>query len=288
MNNRVKENGFLAFLKKYMKHRVAFAATILLILEVLAVILLPIILKLDPITSDFMHMAEAPSKLHILGTDKTGRDVFARLVCGGRVSLLVGLGATAVSLIIGIPMGVIAGYYQGTAGNIIMRIVDMFLSFPSMVITLVLIAVMGPSTWTVIFVTGFLSWMQHCKLLYGSISGVRNKEYVESAVAIGTGDFKILTKYVLPNAISPLWVSMAFTVSSSIVFESSLSFLGAGVQPPESSWGNIIYAAQSLSIMTDKPWMWIPACLVLLVTVIAINLVGEGIRDALDPKMKRK
>ena len=288
MNKRVKENSFAAFLKKYVKHRLAFAATILLLLEVLAVIVLPIILHLDPITSDFSHMAEGPSSLHILGTDKTGRDVFARLVCGGRVSLFVGIGATLVSLIIGIPMGVIAGYYQGIAGNIIMRVVDMFLSFPSMVITLVLIAVLGPSTWTVIFVTGFLSWMQHCKLLYGSISAVRNKEYVESAVAIGTDDFKILTKYVIPNAISPLWVSIAFTVSSSIVFESSLSFLGAGVQPPDSSWGNIIYAAQSISILTDKPWMWIPACLVLLFTVICINLVGEGVRDALDPKMKRK
>ena len=288
MHNRVKESGFKAFLKKYMKHRVAFAATIILLLEVVLVIVLPIVMHLDPINSDFMNMAKGPSALHILGTDKTGRDVFARLVCGGRVSLLVGLGATAVSLIIGIPLGVIAGYYQGVAGDIIMRIVDMFLSFPSMVITLVLIAVMGPSTWTVIFVTGFLSWMQHCKLLYGSITGVRTKEYVESAIAIGTDDFTILTKYVLPNAISPLWVSIAFTVSSSIVFESSLSFLGAGVQPPESSWGNIIYAAQSLSVMTDQPWMWIPAGLVLLLTVICINLVGEGIRDALDPKMKRK
>ncbi len=288
MKKRVKENGFLAFMRKYVKHRVAFVATIALLLEILLVIILPPIMQLDPITSDFAHMAEAPSSLHILGTDKTGRDVFARLICGGRVSLVVGIGATIVSLIIGVPLGVLAGYYQGWVGNLIMRIVDMFLSFPSMVITLVLIAVLGPSTWTVVFVTGFLSWMQHCKLLYGSVAGVRNKEYVEAAIAIGTGDFKILTKYVIPNSISPLWVSIAFTVSTSIVFESSLSFLGAGVQPPESSWGNIIYAAQSLSTMTDTPWIWLPAGLVLLFTVICINLVGEGIRDALDPKMKRK
>lgn len=288
MKKRVKENSFLAFMKKYVKHRVAFAATILLLLEILLVLILPPLLQLDPITSDFAHMSEAPSMLHILGTDRTGRDVFARLICGGRVSLLVGIGATLVSLIIGVPLGVLAGYYQGWVGTLIMRIVDMFLSFPSMVITLVLIAVLGPSTWTVVFVTGFLSWMQHCKLLYGSVSGVRNKEYVEAAVAIGTGDFKILTKYVIPNSISPLWVSVAFTVSTSIVFESSLSFLGAGVQPPESSWGNIIYAAQSLSTMTDTPWIWLPASLVLLFTVICINLVGEGIRDAMDPKMKRK
>ena len=284
----VKQNGFISFMRKYSKHRVAFAATIILLLEILAVIFLPMIMDLDPITGDFFSMGAAPSDKYILGTDVTGRDVFARLVYGGRVSLLVGIGATIISIIIGVPLGVIAGYYQGAVGEVIMRIVDMFLSFPSMVITLVLIAVMGPSTITVILVTGFLSWMQHCKLIYGNVVSVRHKEYVESAIAIGTSDFKILTKYVIPNSISPLWVSIAFTVSSSIVFESSLSFLGAGVQPPESSWGNIIYAAQNLSVLTNKPWIWLPACIVLLITVICINLAGEGIRDALDPKMKRK
>ncbi len=288
MDKSVKENGIKAFLKKYIKHKTAFVSTIFLLIEILLVIVLPIALSLDPVTGDYAHMSESPSAAHILGTDQVGRDVFARLVCGGRVSLLVGIGATIISMIIGVPLGVIAGYYQGVIGNIIMRIVDMFLSFPSMVITLVLIAVMGPSMWTVIFVTGFLSWMQHCKLLYGSVSGVRNKEYVEAAVSIGTGDWKIITKYVIPNAISPLWVSMAFTVSSSIVFESSLSFLGAGVQPPQPSWGNIIYAAQNLTVLSSKLWIWLPASIVLLITVICINLVGEGIRDALDPKMRRR
>ena len=288
MNTHVRVSPVRTFFKNYSKHRLAFLSTIILLAEVFAVLLLPVLLHLDPVTSDFLNMSSPPSAQHLLGTDQTGRDVFARLICGGRVSLLVGIGATLVSVVIGVPLGVIAGYYHGFAGDVILRVVDMFLSFPSMVITLVLIAVLGPSTWTVVFVTGFLSWMQHCKLLYASVSAVRNKEYVESAIAIGTSDWKVLTKYVIPNSISPLWVSIAFTVSSAIVFESSLSFLGAGVQPPESSWGNIIYEAQSLSVLTDRLWIWLPAGIVLLITVICINLVGEGIRDALDPKMKRK
>ncbi len=288
MQGHVKENGFAAFMKKFVKHRLAFIAMLIVLLEIIVVVIGPVIYGVDPTYGDYTVLSQAPSAAHVFGTDQVGRDVLARMLYGGRISLLVGIGATLISLIIGVPLGVIAGYYQGWIGSVIMRIVDMFLSFPSMIITLVLIAVMGPSTLTVIIVTGVLSWMQHCKLLYGSVSSVRHQEYVEAAVAIGSSDFDILTKYVIPNSISPLWVSIAFTVSTSIVFESSLSFLGAGVQPPEASWGNIIYAAQSFAVLTAKPWIWIPSAIVLLVTVIAINLVGEGVRDALDPKMRRR
>ena len=281
-----RNHAFLYFMKRFAAHRVAMAALIIFLMELLIILFGPAIWHLDAVTSDFLNMSAAPSAEHVLGTDEIGRDILARIVYGGRVSLTVGILSTLLSMVIGVPLGVIAGYYQGKIGNVIMRIVDMFMSFPSMVLTLVLIAVMEPSIVTIIIALGALGWTRPCKLLYGSVMAVRSKEYVEAAIAIGTGSFKVITKYVLPNAISPLWVSMAFSVSGAIMSESSLSFLGAGVQPPQSSWGNIIYAAQRLDILTGQVWIWIPACIVLLITVVCINMIGEGIRDALDPRMR--
>ena len=285
MNKRKKVGNH--FLAKFAHHRLALVASLFLIAEILCIIILPAVMHLDAVTSDFTAMGKGPSAAHILGTDEIGRDVLARILFGGRVSLIVGIGSTVISVLIGLPLGVIAGYYQGKLGNLIMRLADMFMSFPTMILILVLVSVIGPSVTTVIVVIGCLGWTSSCKLMYGSVLSVRNKEYVEAAVAIGTPDWKILTQYVIPNAISPLWVSIAFRVSSAIITESSLSFLGAGVQPPQSSWGNIIYAAQNNNVFLNKMWIWVPASIVLLVTIVCINFVGEGVRDALDPKMKR-
>lgn len=286
-NEFKKPNGFFVFLKKYIRHKPAMVSLIFLVLEILAVIFVPIIFHMDAQIGDYTAMAKAPTAEHLLGTDEIGRDILARIFYGGRISLLVGVASTALSTVIGVPLGIIAGYYQGKIGNIIMRLVDMFMSFPSMVLTLVLVSVLSPSVGTVIFAIGIMHWTRPCKLLYGSVMAVRSKEYVEAAVAIGNSNWKVITKYIIPNAISPLWVSLAFSVSSAILQESSLSFLGAGIQPPQSSWGNIINAAQKLDVLTMKTWMWIPACIVLLITVVSINFVGEGVRDAFDPKMRR-
>ena len=264
------QSGFRTFLKKFVRHRVALAASVLFVIEVLVIVFLPCFMKLDATTSDWLAIAKAPSAAHPLGTDEIGRDILARIIYGGRISLLVGILSTVLSTCIGVPLGVIAGYYQGKIGNVIMRITDMFMSFPAMVLTLVLVAVMKPSIGTVIFAIGVLGWTGQCKLLYGSVMATRSKEYVEAAVAIGTSNFKILTHYIIPNSISPLWVSLSFSVSSAIIYESSLSFLGAGIQPPQSSWGNIINAAQKLDILTGKPWIWVPACIVLLITVVCL------------------
>ncbi len=282
-----KSNGFRTFLTKFFHHKLATIALIIFLLEVLTVIFLPMIMELDAVTCDFTYMGKAPNAVHILGTDKVGRDILARIVMGGRVSLLAGFCSTALSICIGLPLGIIAGYYQGRIGNIIMRITDMFMSFPSMVLSLVLVAILKPSIGTIVFAIGILGWTRPCRLLYGSVRTVRSKEYVEAAIAIGESNTKVMLKYILPNAISPLWVAIAFNVSAAIITESSLSFLGAGIQPPASSWGNIINAATELTILTNKVWIWLPASIVLLITVVCINLIGEGIRDALDPKMKR-
>lgn len=271
---------------RFTSHRLAMVGTVIILIELLAVIFLPMVMELDPYTSDVWAFNAAPSKDHILGCDDLGRDVFARLVYGGRVSLQVGLISAVISLIIGLPLGLIAGYYGGIWETIIMRSADIFMSFPSMILILVLVAIFGPSVWTVTLVIGVLGWTDFAKLMYGNVLSVKNKEYVESAKAIGTKDFRLLAKYIIPNSFAPVLINFTFRTAGAIISESSLSFLGMGVQPPEASWGNILYAAQSIVVLSQRPWLWIPPGILLVLTVCSINFMGDGMRDALDSKMK--
>lgn len=212
--------------------------------------------------------------------------MLARLMYGGRLSLFIGITSTVVSAVLGIVFGLLAGYYRNWVEMIIMRLADIFMSFPGMVLILTLVSVVGASLGSVIFVLGVLGWVFPAKLIYGNVISVRNKEYVEAAATMGASDFVIMVKEVLPNSITPLWMNLPFRMSQAILTESALSFLGAGIQAPQASWGNIINAAQDISILQNCPWIWLPAGLLLLVTVFCINLIGEGIRDAVDPKTK--
>ncbi|MBQ7896706.1 MAG: ABC transporter permease [Oscillospiraceae bacterium] len=278
---------FKEFVRRFSRHRLALISFFIIIIELLLVCFGPPILDLDPTTIDKTAFSAAPSEAHPLGTDSSGRDVLARLFYGGRMSLLVGVAATAVSVLVGLPLGLIAGFYRGKLEGIIMRASDITQSFPSIVLTLVLVAVFGSSVPLLITIIGVLHWPAVGKLIYGNALSVRSKEYVEAERTIGTNDFKLLFCTVLPNCIAPLWVSLAFRISASMLTESSLSFLGAGIRPPMASWGNIIQEASSLAVLTNRWWIWVPAGICLVVTIVCLNFVGEGIRDALDPKMKR-
>lgn len=214
------------------------------------------------------------------------RDLFARVLYGGRVSLFVGMASTVISVAIGIPLGLIAGYFRGIAESIIMRTADAFMSFPSMVLILVLVAVFGPSILTVTVVIGVLGWTSIAKLIYGNVLSIRECEYVQAAKAVGTRTSKILFSEVLPNAITPVWANISFRIAGAVLTESSLSFLGMGVQTPQASWGNIIYAAQNLLVLTARPWVWLPSGICIILVAVGFNFMGEGIRDALDPKIK--
>ena len=281
-----KSSYFQDVLKRFLAHRLAMFGAIILTIEILSVIFLPVIMKLDPYTMDYMNFGGAPSAQHILGCDDVGRDLFARLIFGGRVSLMVGICSALVSLIIGVPLGLIAGYFRGWAEMIIMRCADVFMSFPSMILILVLASVLGKSVMTVTMVIGLLGWTEFARLIYASVLSIREKDYVESAKAIGTKNGPILLRYVLPNSFAPVIISFTFRTAQAIITESSLSFLGLGVQPPEASWGNILYYAQSISVLSSKLYMWVPAGVILVLTVLSINFIGDGIRDALDTKMK--
>lgn len=290
MENREKEKSrsFLSdSMRRFRRHKLAMVSFAVIAIELICVIALPYILKMDPYSMDTtVGFTAEPSSGHILGTDSLGRDVFSRVVYGGRTSLYVGIVSTIVSAVIGIPLGLVAGYYRGVAEMIIMRLSEIFLSVPSFILILVLVSLIGPSVNSVMLVIGIMGWPRFSKILYGSVLSVRERDYVEAARAVGTKNHAILWKYIFPNAFSPVLVSFTFGVASAILQESALSFLGMGVQPPEASWGNILYEAQSLTILSQKPWMWVPAGVLLMITVLGINFFGDGLRDALDPKMK--
>ena len=282
-----RRSYWLDVLERFTRHRLAMTGLIVILAELAVVILLPLVMRLNPYSMDASGgFGAAPSAAHILGTDDVGRDLFARLIYGGRTSLLVGILSALISLGIGVPLGLVAGYYKGAPGIIIMRLADVFMSVPSMILVLVLVAVIGPSIQSVTIVIGIMGWPQFARQLYGSVLSVREKDYVEAAVAIGEKNGRIMRKYILPNAFAPVIITFTFSIASAILQESGLSFLGMGVQTPQASWGNIMYAAQSITILSKKPWMWIPPGVALLLTVLSFNFFGDGLRDALDPKTK--
>ncbi|HAP55439.1 Glutathione transport system permease protein GsiD [bioreactor metagenome] len=281
-----KSSYFADAREKFKEHRLAVFGLAVLTALVVIVVFAPMLFPLDPYTSDYFEFGTAPSAKHPLGTDAVGRDLLARLIYGGRTSLFVGLTSTLISLLIGVPLGLTAGYYRGWWETLVMRLADIFMSFPAMVLILVLVAVVGPSIWSVTVVIGILGWTQFARLVFANVLSVREKEYVESAYAIGTKDFTVLTKYILPNSIAPILISMTFRTAQAILMESSLSFLGMGVQPPMASWGNLMNEALSITVLSQKPWIWAPPGIALVLIVLSINFVGDGVRDALDPKMR--
>ena len=288
MKQQKNENEFRVFLRKFYHHKVAVVCACLLLLEVIALFVIPLVMELDPYTITAQMINAVPDEIHLLGGDETGRDMFSRLIYGGQTSLFIGVVATLTGVVIGLPLGLIAGYYRGKAEVIIMRCADMFMSFPHIILILVIVSVFGSSASRIAIIIGLLSWPSTAKLLYGNVLSVRNREYVEASRIAGESTLKTIFCTVLPNSISPLWCSLAFRMSSAMIMEAGLSFLGAGVQPPAASWGNIIQGATSLIVLTVRWWQWLSAALCLVVTVICINFVGEGIRDALDPKLKHE
>ena len=264
------------------------ACLAVLCLEVLAVVLLPPLLGLDPYSSDLAAgFWASPSPAHPLGTDDAGRDLLARLLCGGRVSLLIALSAAAVSAGLGVPLGLLAGYRRGAWEFWIMRLADVFQSFPSIVLVLCLVVLVGPSVLNLVLVLGLLGWMGVARLVYGNTLTVRDQEYIVAARALGASRGLLLRRNVLPNVISPVWCAIPLRAGRAILSESSLSFLGVGIRAPQASWGGLIQAAADLTVLTGRPWAWLPPGLCIILTVLCLAGVADGLRDALDPKAHR-
>lgn len=286
MSAKVKKSAYsTSAWKRFFKNKPAISGLITLAVVLLLVIILPPFLP-SQFKTDAIAFSSPPSGTHLLGTDDVGRDILSRLVSGGRVSLFVGLVSTLISLAIGVPFGMLAAFYRRGLETVIMRLADIFMSFPSVILILFLVSIFGPSIITVTFVIGIMGWPEFARLIYGNVLTIREKEYVEAATAIGAKDRLIMSRYILPNSIAPIIIAVTFRVATAIVLESSLSFLGMGVQPPQSSWGNMLYNAESITVLSSRPWMWVPPGLALIVTILSINFVGNGLRDTLDPKTK--
>lgn len=268
---------------RFLKHKLAVLGLVLFTLFILMAIFAPVLAPQDPYEVGFEFEAK-PSGEHILGTDQVGRDVFSRLIYASRISLSVGLGAVSIYVVIGTILGAIAGYMGKWVDMLIMRITDVFMSFPFLMVILVLVSVMGPSLFNIILVLGILGWPPICRLVRGSVLSLKEMDYVKAGVALGYTAPKILLNHILPNAIAPILVNATFGIASAIIMEASLSFLGMGVQPPTASWGNMLTEAQSLTVLAGQPWLWVPPGLMIVLAVLSINFMGDGLRDAVDPK----
>lgn len=274
-------------LQRFKQDKAAKACLIFLCMEILLLLLLSQLWGQDPnVTDKAAGFWASPSAQHLLGTDDVGRDIFARLLYGGQISLLVGYSTAILSTLLGVPLGLLAGYKGGKWEYWIMRACDTFQSFPSIILVLCLVSLLGPSVWNIILVMGVLGWSSVARLVYGSTLSVKEKEYVEASRALGASDSAILFRTILPNVIAPVWATLPMKVVRAILWESSLSFLGVGLRTPQASWGNLMQNALELVTLTTRPWVWIPPGLCIVVTVFALLLVGEGIRKAMNPRAR--
>ncbi|MBA2521530.1 MAG: ABC transporter permease [Chloroflexia bacterium] len=279
-----RRQGRHRLLRSFVKHRLALAGLAIVTLLGLAALLAPVVATHDPYTVDLLAAGEPPSGAHWLGTDEVGRDVFSRLVYGSRVSLSVGLVAVTIATVIGTTLGAISGYFGGLADGVLQRLTDTVMCFPPLIVIIAAVSITGPSIWNVMMIIGLLTWTSTCRLVRGQFLALREREFVEAARALGVGDVRLIFRHVLPNAVAPVIVAATFGVAAAILTEAGLSFLGLGVQPPTASWGNQINLAQSATILQRMPWLWAPAGVLIAVAVLSINFVGDGLRDALDPR----
>jgi peptide/nickel transport system permease protein len=270
--------------RRFRRHKPAMVSLILLILISLAVIFAGAITKYGYAQQNFEALRKGPSAAHWFGTDELGRDEFTRVLYGGRVSLAVGLCVALSAAFIGTLVGSLAGYYGGRLDNLLMRITDLFLSFPFLVILIIGSTVLGGSIFDIVLVLSLFFWMPDARIVRGVFLSLKEKEFVEAARASGSSDARIIVSNLIPNAMGPIIVNVTLSVAAAILTESVLSFLGFGIQPPTPTWGNLLDAAQSQMLVA--PWLvWFPG-LAILVVVLCVNFLGDGLRDALDPQQQ--
>ncbi len=279
-----KRAGFWA---RFRQHRMALAGLVFVLVISAAARFAPYVSPYDPYAMQLPEARKTPSLAHPLGTDKLGRDTLTRVLVGGRVSIAVAVAAVAISTGIGSTLGLVAGYRQGWADAIISRVTDIFMAFPLFVLLIVMVSMVGPSATNVVLVLGLFSWMVIARVVRGQVLSVMNEPYIEAAVAAGARPFQIIVKQVLPNAYVPIVVASTLGVANAMLSEAALSFLGLGIQPPTPSWGNMLNEAQSLQVLVNEPWVWIGPGAAIALTVLSINFLGDGLRDALDPHAHR-
>jgi peptide/nickel transport system permease protein len=279
MDSRIKN-----FWRHFKKNRLGVGGLVIIVIVFFIAIFAPFLSPYDTGKTDVSLKLKSPSFQHYLGTDQLGRDVFSRMLYGSQISLSVGFVAVGISILIGILVGAMAGYKGGWVDSLLMRFVDIMLSFPSFFLILTVVAILRPNIYNVMIVIGITSWEGTARFVRAEFLSLRERDYVQAARALGVKDRRIIFRHILPNALAPVFVTASLGVASAILIEAGLSFLGFGVQPPAPSWGNIL--TEGRTYIFDAWWLTVFPGLAILITVLSFNLFGEGLRDALDPRLR--
>lgn len=270
--------------RRLKKNKMAMFCAGVLLLLVLIAIFAPLIAPYDPTYQDYSAVLAEPSWAHPFGTDEYGRDILSRIIYGSRVSLSIGIVAQLIACIVGVTLGSIAGYYGGIVDTIISRIMEIFQAFPDLIFAMAIMTFLGKGVVNLYIALGLLTWVRTARMIRGSVMQLKEKEYVEASRACGASTYWIIMKGLIPNCLSTIIVLITLGIPNAIMYEASLSFLGIGIQPPTPSWGNMISAAQTF--ISYRPLYSIVPGVAIMITVIAFNIFGDGLRDALDPKLK--
>ena len=269
---------------RFRRHQLAMLGLVMFGLILFVSILAPVFERYPPNQLALRETFEPPSATHYLGTDRIGRDIWSRTLHGGRVSLAVGFAAALMAMSIGVILGAVSGYYGGIVDMVIMRFTDVIMTFPQVVIILTAATFVGPGITNLVLLIGLFGWMGTARLVRGQVLSLREEQFVKAARSLGARDVVIIFKHIMPSVIAPLLASLTFAINGAVLLEAGLSFLGVGIPLPTASWGNMLETARSLDVLQDGPWMWIPPAMMILLNVLSINFIGDGLRDALDPK----
>ena len=276
---------FKRIMKQMKKNKMAMLGLIIFLIELILLVLAPVIIPYDYTAMDIMAIQQGPSAQHWFGTDELGRDIFSRILYGGRYSVTMGLISVAISTTVGMSIGAIAGYFGGQVDNVIMRVLDVIQSLPAMLLTIVISAALGSGYFNTILALSVNGLPASARMLRAQMMKVRDSEYIEAAVSINCSRFRIITSHLIPNSLSANIVQATMAVANMIVMAASLSFIGLGVQPPTLEWGAMLSGARQF--IRQCPHMVIAPGMAIAITILALNLLGDGLRDALDPKLKK-
>lgn len=272
------------FMRRLARSKGALAGLVILILLILTALLAPVISPFDPIKIDTSHNLFSPGSPYFFGTDQYGRDVFSRVLYGSRISLVIGLISVGIASVIGVTVGLVSGYYAGWVDSLLMRLIDVMLAFPGILLALGIVSMLGPSLRNVMIAVGISSIPTYARLTRGSVLSARHELYVDAAHVIGVPNRLILTRHILPNVVAPVIVAATLGVGAAILWAAALSFLGLGAQPPTAEWGRML--SDGRQYLRDQWWISTFPGLAIMVTVLAMNMLGDGLRDALDPRLK--
>jgi len=270
--------------KRLRKNKLAMFGLGIVIVLILIAIFASFIAPYNPIERLKEESSLSPSRIHLFGTDLLGRDIFSRVIYGSRISIVVGVVAVGISVVIGLFLGALSGYFGNIPDAFIMRIADIFFAFPYILGAIAIMTVLGPGIVNIFIAIGILGWASFARILRGSILSIKNKEYIEAAKALGASNYRIITKHIFPNAFAPIIVYATMNIGTAIIVEAALSFLGLGVQPPTPAWGKML--SESLNYIDIAPWMMLFPGLAIVITVLGFVLLGDGLRDAFDPRLR--